>query len=101
MKLEEKIEELLYEKADDFKISKVIKEYIRNYLSSLDAIFVQNQGKDFLVKHTRTLDGFINTIYNYELSKNKKEKYYQELTQEETKGIENIIIENFKSEMRT
>ncbi len=69
MKLEQKIEELLYEKANDFNISKVIKEYIRNYLDSLDEIFVKNQGKDFLVKHTRTLDGFINTIYRYALRK--------------------------------
>jgi len=69
MKLEEKIEELIHVKADDFQISKVIKEYIANYLHSLDEIFVQNQGKDFLVKHTKTLDNFVNIIYKYALRK--------------------------------
>jgi [protein-PII] uridylyltransferase len=69
MKLEEKIEELIDIKADDFQISKVIKEYITNYLNSLDEIFVQNQGKDFLVKHTKTLDNFVNIIYKYALRK--------------------------------
>ena len=69
MKLEEKIEELIHVKADDFLISKAIKEYISHYLNSLDEIFMQNQGKDFLVKHTKTLDIFINIIYKYALRK--------------------------------
>ncbi|NOX15033.1 MAG: protein-PII uridylyltransferase [Epsilonproteobacteria bacterium] len=69
MKLEEKIEELIHIKADDFQISKVIKEYIGSYLNSLDEIFVQNQGKDFLVKHTRTIDNFIQIMYRYALRK--------------------------------
>ncbi len=69
MKLEEKIEELIASKAEDFQISKAIKEYISNYLNSLDEIFVQNQGKDFLVKHTKTLDTFVNIIYKYALRK--------------------------------
>ena len=69
MKLEEKIEELIDTNADDFQISKIIREYIGNYLHSLDEIFVQNQGKDFLVKHTKTLDSFINIIYKYALRK--------------------------------
>ena len=69
MKLKEKIEELIHVKADDFQISKIIKEYIAHYLHSLDDIFVQNQGKDFLVKHTKTLDNFVNIIYKYALRK--------------------------------
>ncbi len=69
MKLEQKIEELIHIKADDFQISKVIKEYIGDYLNSLDEIFVQNQGKDFLVKHTKTIDNFVQTIYRYALRK--------------------------------
>ncbi len=69
MKLEEKIEELIYTNADDFAISKVIKEHIGNYLNSLDEIFVQNQGKDFLVKHTKTIDRFVNIIFRYALRK--------------------------------
>ncbi|MCF6173791.1 MAG: DUF294 nucleotidyltransferase-like domain-containing protein [Campylobacteraceae bacterium] len=69
MKLQEKIEELIHKKSDDFGISKVIKEYIGNYLNSLEDIFVQNQGKDFLVKHTKTIDNFINIMYKYALRK--------------------------------
>ncbi len=69
MKLEEKIEELIHVSADGFQISKAIKEYIGHYLNSLDEIFVENQGKDFLVKHTKTLDNFINIIFKYALRK--------------------------------
>ncbi len=69
MNLEQKIEELLYKKADDFKISKIIKEHIGSYLGSLDDIFVQNQGKDFLVKHTKEIDNFMQIIYRYALRK--------------------------------
>ncbi|WP_331774363.1 HD domain-containing protein [Sulfurospirillum sp. 1612] len=69
MNLEEKIEELFNAKADDFKISKVIKEHIGDYLNSLDKIFIENQGKDFLVKHTRRIDNFIKIIYKYALRK--------------------------------
>ncbi len=69
MKLEEIIEELIYENASDFQISKVIKGHIGHYLNSLDEIFIKNQGKDFLVKHTKTIDNFINIIYRYVLRK--------------------------------
>ncbi|WP_458699812.1 HD domain-containing protein [Sulfurospirillum sp. 1307] len=69
MDLKYKIEELIDSGADDFKISKVIKEHIKNYLSSLELIFVQNQGKDFLVKHTRRIDEFLVLIYKYTIRK--------------------------------
>ncbi len=69
MRLEDKIEELIYQKADDFEISKAIKEHIKEYLESLNTIFIKNQGKDFLVKHTKTIDNFINIIYRYALRK--------------------------------
>jgi len=69
MKLKYKIEELVNQGADDFQISKLIKEHIKEYLNSLDEIFTQNQGKDFLVKHTKRIDQFLILIYKYTLRK--------------------------------
>jgi len=69
MELKYKIEELMSQNADDFKISKLIKEHIKEYLNSLDEIFTQNQGKDFLVKHTKRIDQFLILIYRYSLRK--------------------------------
>ena len=67
MELEHHIETLIDQGASDFEISKLIKHHIQNYLESLDCIFEQNQGKDFLVKHTKAIDGFMKTIYKYTL----------------------------------
>lgn len=67
--LEELIEDLIDKNANDFEISKLIKEHIKHYLSSLNEIFVENQGKDFLVKHTKRIDQFITIIYKYTLRK--------------------------------
>ncbi len=64
-----KIEELLSQNANDFEIAKVIKLSIKEYLDSLDDIFNQSQGKDFFVKHTKRIDGFIQVIYKYLLRK--------------------------------
>jgi len=69
MSLKYEIEELISQNADDFKISKLIKEHIKEYLNSLDDIFTQNQGKDFLVKHTKKIDYFLILIYKYSLRK--------------------------------
>jgi [protein-PII] uridylyltransferase len=69
VELKYKIEELVNQGADDFQISKLIKEHIKEYLSSLDEIFTQNQGKDFLVKHTKRIDQFLILIYKYTLRK--------------------------------
>ena len=69
MNLKYQIEELISAGADDFKISKVIKEHIKSYLNSLDEIFTQNQGKDFLVKHTKRIDEFLLLIYKYTMRK--------------------------------
>ena len=69
MEIEESIEELIEKNADDFEISKLIKEHIKNYLGSLNEIFVENQGKDFLVKHAKRIDHFIILIYKYTLRK--------------------------------
>ncbi len=68
-----KIEELLTQNADDFQIAKVIKSDINEYLNSLDQIFQTNQGKDFFIKHTKKVDGFIKTLYKYLLRKHFKQ----------------------------
>ncbi len=67
--IEEMIEDLISKNANDFEISKLIKEHIKSYLSSLNEIFVENQGKDFLVKHTKKIDQFITILYKYTLRK--------------------------------
>jgi len=69
MDIEEIIEDLIDKNADDFEISKLIKEHIKSYLGSLNEIFVENQGKDFLVKHAKKIDQFIILIYKYTLRK--------------------------------
>jgi len=69
MELKYKIEELISEGVDDFQISKLIKVHIKEYLGSLDEIFTQNQGKDFLVKHTKKIDSFLILIFKYTLRK--------------------------------
>ena len=67
MKLNQKIEELIYQQKDDFEVSKAIKEEIKRYLNSLDEVFISDQGKNFLVKHTKTIDAFIKVAYQYTL----------------------------------
>ncbi len=69
MDLKYKIEELISSGAEDFKISKLIKKHIKSYLDSLDELFSQNQGKDFLVKHTKRVDEFLILIYKYTIRK--------------------------------
>ncbi|MBN2895599.1 MAG: HD domain-containing protein [Campylobacterales bacterium] len=61
--LEEKIEDLIEQNAPDFAISKLFKAEIAAYRDSLQQIFEVNQGKDFLVKHTKTLDSLIAAMY--------------------------------------
>ncbi len=63
MKLEEKIEDLIEKKASDFEISKLFKQEIKEYEASLQYLFESNQGKDFLVKHTKALDKIIMNMY--------------------------------------
>ncbi len=64
-----KIEELIENNAEDFQIAKVIKCEIKEYLNSLDKIYEKSSGKDFFVKHTKMIDGFIMVIYKYLLRK--------------------------------
>jgi len=67
MRLEQKIEELIYIKADDFEVSKTIKNEIKSYLNSLEEVFQSDQGKNFLVRHTKNIDSIIKATYKYTL----------------------------------
>ena len=64
MDIKLQIEDIIENNGSDFELSKLFKTYIKNYKSSLDELFIQNQGKDFLVKHTRKLDSIISLMYN-------------------------------------
>ena len=63
MDIELKIEDILDKNGNDFELSKLFKEYIKEYKESLPQIFEESQGKDFLVKHTRKLDHIISLMY--------------------------------------
>ncbi|WP_200763842.1 HD domain-containing protein [Nitrosophilus alvini] len=69
MTLKENIEDLLDKNATELEISKAIRKYIKNYFGSLDELFKETQGKDFLVRHTRHVDNIINTIYRVAVRK--------------------------------
>ena len=57
------IEDTIEQNGSDFELSKVFKQYIKEYKDSLGALFEKNQGKDFLVKHTKELDKIIALMY--------------------------------------
>ncbi|MBL0721708.1 MAG: HD domain-containing protein [Sulfurovum sp.] len=59
----DKIEDLLYYNADDFKMARVLKDDITTYFTTLDKTFSTSGGKDFLFKHTRKIDSIIKLIY--------------------------------------
>lgn len=63
MSINERIEDLIERKASDFEISKLFKAHIAEYKESLPQLFERNQGKDFLVIHTKTLDSIISLMY--------------------------------------
>lgn len=63
MSITEQIEDLIGKNVSDFEISKLFKAYISDYTHSLPEIFERNQGKDFLVIHTKTLDSIISLMY--------------------------------------
>jgi [protein-PII] uridylyltransferase len=58
-----KIEDVIENNGSDFELSKLFKSYINEYKSSLHELFEKNQGKDFLVKHTKQLDSIISLMY--------------------------------------
>ena len=57
------IETLMYENASDFEIAKLLKRDIKTYYKTLDETFSKNNGKDFLLKHTRKIDTLIKLVY--------------------------------------
>jgi [protein-PII] uridylyltransferase len=57
------IENVIEENGSDFELSKLFKQYIREYKESLPELFKSSQGKDFLVKHTKKLDSIIALMY--------------------------------------
>ena len=61
--IKSQIEELLYENANDFKIAKLLKNNTKEYFATLEDIFANSSGKDFLYKHTKRIDTLIKTIY--------------------------------------
>ena len=72
MDLVQRIEDLLENNAPDFEISKLFKQYISEYKEGLNQLFEANQGKDFLVKHTKQLDHIIKMMYKIVLRKSFK-----------------------------
>lgn len=63
MNLPLEIEDVIENNGSDFELSKLFKQYIKEYKESLPGLFEQNQGKDFLVKHTKKLDSIIELMY--------------------------------------
>ncbi|MDQ7068152.1 MAG: DUF294 nucleotidyltransferase-like domain-containing protein [Sulfurimonas sp.] len=57
------IENIIGTNATDFELSKLFKRYINEYKESLPFLFERNQGKDFLVQHTKKLDSIISLMY--------------------------------------
>ena len=63
MDLTLQIEDIIEKNGSDFELSKLFKAYIKEYKSSLGELFEKNQGKDFLVRHTKGLDSIISLMY--------------------------------------
>ncbi|MBT5934251.1 HD domain-containing protein [Sulfurimonas sp.] len=57
------IEDVIENNGSDFELSKLFKQYIKEYKDSLGELFKENQGKDFLVRHTKKLDSIISLMY--------------------------------------
>ena len=63
------IEAFIDENHSDFEVSKKIKEEIKEYIQSLPEFFEDNQGKHFLVKHTKNIDIILINVFKYTLRK--------------------------------
>jgi [protein-PII] uridylyltransferase len=57
------IEDIIENNGNDFELSKLFKAYINEYKTSLPEVFEKNQGKDFLVRHTKQMDSIISLMY--------------------------------------
>ncbi len=62
MSISEQLEDLIESNASDFELSKLFKSHISDYKNSLLTLFERNQGKDFLVTHTKSF-GFHSFSY--------------------------------------
>ena len=69
MDIKLQIEDIISKNGTDFEVAKVFKTYIADYKLSLNELFKNSQGKDFLVKHTRKLDSVISLMYKTILRK--------------------------------
>ena len=58
-----RIEDIIEKNGSDFELSKLFKAFIKEYKTSLSELFKKNQGKDFLVRHTKQLDSVISLMY--------------------------------------
>lgn len=63
MDIKLQIEDIIENNGSDFELSKLFKQYIKEYKMSLHTLFESSQGKDFLVKHTKELDSIIDLMY--------------------------------------
>ena len=63
MNLQLEIENVIENGGSDFELSKLFKQYIKEYKTALPQLFESSQGKDFLVKHTKKLDAIISLMY--------------------------------------
>ncbi|MDF1882518.1 HD domain-containing protein [Sulfurimonas sp. SAG-AH-194-C21] len=63
MNLPLEIEDIIDTNGTDFELSKLFKRYIHEYKESLPILFEKNQGKDFLVLHTKKLDSIMSLMY--------------------------------------
>ncbi|HIM75490.1 MAG TPA: HD domain-containing protein [Campylobacterales bacterium] len=63
MNLPLEIEDIIDNNGTDFALSKLFKHYINDYKESLPNLFEKNQGKDFLVLHTKRLDSVMSLMY--------------------------------------
>ena len=63
MNLPLEIEDIIDSNGTDFTLSKLFKHYINDYKESLPNLFEKNQGKDFLVLHTKKLDSIMSLMY--------------------------------------
>jgi [protein-PII] uridylyltransferase len=63
------LQQIIYTSENDLEIAKAIKKEIKEYLNNITV----EGGKDFFVKHTKKMDGFITLIYKYILKKTFKE----------------------------
>ncbi|MCF6309061.1 MAG: HD domain-containing protein [Sulfurimonas sp.] len=57
------IEDIIEKNGSNFELSKLFKTFINDYKTSLPELFKKNQGKDFLVRHTKQLDSIISLMY--------------------------------------